>query len=163
MLLRALGATALLVLLSTSPASAHAGLVGTDPSDGASLTTMPTSVTLSFNESIGNPAYVAVTAPDGTQLDVSGARAVDAEVHAEVADPGQRGTYTMAYRVVSADGHPVEGTVTFDVTQGEAVQQVKATDQESFVHRHREHIVWGAGAAVVAVGLLVVPLRRRRG
>lgn len=163
LLLRALGATALLVLVSTGPASAHAGLVGTDPSDGASLTAMPTSVSLTFNENIGNPAYVAVTAPDGTQLDVTDTQAVDAEVRARVADPGQRGTYTMAYRVVSADGHPVGGTVTFDVTQGKVVEQVQASGQQSFVHRHREHIAWGVGAAVVAVVLLVLPLRRRRG
>lgn len=149
-------------VLAASPASAHAGLVQADPADGSTHDTAPSKVTFTFNEVVGN-AVVAVTAPDGSSVKVSGTRAVDNVVTAQVADVDQRGTYSASYRVVSADGHPVEGTVTYEVTTGrEVTQKAPAkSDDESFVHRHRSHLFWGILAVGVAVVLLLEPLRRR--
>lgn len=155
-------ATLVLLLAGSGPASAHAALVGSDPADGATVATVPESVSLDFNEPIGT-TDVAVTAPDGSQVDVSGVEAMDRTVTARVADTSQRGTYTVAYRVVSVDGHPVAGTFTFEATEGDVVEQADApVEQASFVHRHSSHLLWAGGAAVVAVALVVVPLVRRR-
>lgn len=150
-----------LVAGGTSPASAHAALVGSDPADGSTLTTAPATITFTFNENVAQPAYVAVAAPDGTQAAVSDIRAVDQTVTATVEDVDQRGTYSASYRVVSADGHPVTGTVTYEVTSGRSVTQVDAPADESFLHRHSSHFFWGILAAVVAIALLLAPLRRR--
>jgi methionine-rich copper-binding protein CopC len=147
--------------LSSGPAGAHAALAGSDPEDGSTHAAAPLSVTFTFTENIAQPAYVAVTAPDGTQVAVSGIRAVDRTVTATVADVDQRGTYQASYRIVSADGNPVTGTVSYDVTVGRTVEQAAAASQDSFVHRHRSHFVWGILAAVVAIALLLAPLRRR--
>lgn len=149
------------LVLGAGPASAHAAMIGSDPEDGASMAAAPTSLTFSFNENVSRRAQVAVAAPDGSQVDVSDIRAVDGSVTATIADVDQRGTYSASYRVVSADGHPVTGTVTYDVTTGRAVTQVDAPEQKSFVHRHGTHLAWGAAAAVVAIVLLLAPLRRR--
>jgi methionine-rich copper-binding protein CopC len=149
------------VLLGAGPASAHAALVGTDPEDGATLATAPTSITFTFNENVSRRAQVAVAAPDGAQLKVSGIKAVDNAVTATVAGADQRGTYSASYRVVSADGHPVTGTITYDVTTGRTVTQVDPPKQESFIHRHRSHVFWGVLAGAVAIVLLLAPLRRR--
>jgi len=148
-------------VLGSGSASAHAALAGSDPEDGSTHTSAPTSVTLTFNENIASPAYVAVAAPDGSQVDVTDVRAVDDTVTATVADVDQRGTYSTSYRVVSADGHPVTGTLTYQVTTGAEVTQVDAPDEQSFVHRHRSHFIWGILAAAVAIALLLAPLRRR--
>lgn len=151
----------LTLLLGAGPASAHAGLVGTDPEDGARLQTLPGSVTFTFNENVGN-AFIAVTAPDGTPVETSAVKAADHEISATLTDPGQRGTYAASYRVVSADGHPVTGTVTFDVLTGETVEQVAVESSgESFLDRHLAHVLWGVAAGVVAIALIVWPLRRR--
>ncbi|MCW2829485.1 MAG: copper resistance protein CopC [Aeromicrobium sp.] len=147
-------------LLAAVPASAHAALVGSDPEEGAALSAAPTSITLSFNENIGR-ADVALTSPDGTSVDVSHISAVDADVRADVAAVDQKGTYTVAYRVVSADGHPISGSFGFDVTAGRAVAQVEPPADDTFLHRHRSHVVWGVLAAIVAIALLLAPLRRR--
>jgi methionine-rich copper-binding protein CopC len=147
--------------LGSGPASAHAALVGSDPEDGTSLTAAPTTVTFTFNENVAQPAYVAVAAPDGTQAEVTDIRAVDDTVTATVEDVDQRGRYSASYRVVSADGHPVTGTVTYDVTTGRSVTQVDAPAEDGFLHRHSSHVIWGVLAAVVAIGLLLAPLRRR--
>jgi methionine-rich copper-binding protein CopC len=150
-----------LLFVGSGPASAHASLVGSDPEDGATLEAAPSAVTFTFSENIGNPAYVAVTAPNGSKVDVSDVRAVDKEVTATIADVGQKGRYTVSYRVVSADGHPVEGTIHFSATTGRTVTQVDPPEEKTFIHRHSAHLFWGILAAALAIALLLAPLRRR--
>jgi methionine-rich copper-binding protein CopC len=150
-----------LLVLGSGPASAHASLVGSDPKDGSSRATAPTTITLTFNENVGNPAFIAVTAPDGTKVKVSGTTAVDNTVTAIVADVDMKGRFTASYRVVSADGHPVEGTLNYAVTTGRTVKQVDTTESETFLHRHSAHLFWGILAAAIAIALLLMPLRRR--
>lgn len=159
LLLRAglLGLVAL--VLGAGPVSAHASLSGSDPEDGATLATAPSAVELTFSENVGNGQLVA-TAPDGTSVDVTGVAASGNRLTGTVADAGQKGRYTLAYRVVSADGHPISGTIDYSVTQGRTVDQVAAAESESFLHRHSDHIFWGVLAAAVAVALLLLPLRR---
>jgi methionine-rich copper-binding protein CopC len=159
-----LRATALAMLIAwawTVPASAHAALVGTNPKDGSSRASAPHRVTLTFNENIGTPAFIAVQAPDGKKVTTSKVAAVDHTISATVADVGKRGRYAVSYRVVSADGHPVEGTFHYTVTSGEVVKQVASPAESSFVQRHRAHLFWGILAAAIAIGLLLAPLRRR--
>jgi methionine-rich copper-binding protein CopC len=150
-----------LLVLGSGPASAHASLVGSDPKDGSSHAAAPTTITLTFNENVGNPAFIAVTAPDGTKVKVSGTTAVDGTVTATVADVDKKGRFTASYRVVSADGHPVEGTLHYTVTTGRTVKQVDTAESETFLHRHSAHLFWGILAAAIAIALLLMPLRRR--
>jgi methionine-rich copper-binding protein CopC len=149
------------VLLAAAPASAHASLIRTSPADGSKVATAPRAVALTFSENVGS-AFVAVTAPDGSPVRTSQVRAVDEKVTASVAATDQRGRYTLAYRVVSADGHPVSGTVTVTTTTGRTVTQADAPADKSFVHRHRSHLVIGILAGLVAIGLILAPLLRRR-
>jgi len=152
-----------LVVLASGPALAHAALIETDPADGSTHATAPSTATLTFNETVGNAAVV-VSAPDGSSVEVSDVRSVDRRVTATVADVDQRGTYTLSYRVVSADGHPVEGTIHYDVTTGREVTQqqpIPQADDESFIHRHRSHIIWAILAVGLGIILLLEPLRRR--
>jgi methionine-rich copper-binding protein CopC len=155
--------SSILLLLGSGSASAHASLVGSDPEDGAALKTAPSAISFTFNESIGNPAYIAVTAPDGSTIDVGTVRAVDQKVTATLTDVDQKGRYTAAYRVVSADGHPVEGTIHYSTTTGRTVKQVDPPEKETFVHRHGAHFFWGILAAALAIALLLAPLRRPHG
>lgn len=146
------------LVLGSAPAYAHAALVDTDPGDGARTVRAPRTITLTFNENVATPAFVVVTAPDGTTVKTGAVSILDHTVSAKVAATDMKGTYTLSYRVVSADSHPVEGTTTFDVTNGRTVKQV-ASIEESFTHRHRSHLIWGLAGAAVAVGLLLWPLR----
>lgn len=118
-------------------------------------------MTFTFNENIGNPAFVAVRAPDGSKVEVSDVSAVDTKVSATLAATDQKGQYTASYRVVSADGHPVEGTIEWTTTTGETVEQVDQPEEKSFVHRHRSHFFWGILGAALAIALLLAPLRSR--
>ncbi len=152
----------LALVLGAGPASAHAALVSSDPEDGSSMAAAPKTISLTFNENVATPAYVAVTAPDGSTVRVKGVEAVDRTVTADVADVGQRGRFSASYRVVSSDGHPISGTFTYEVTQGRIVAQVDTPKKsQSFLHRHKSHFIWGSLAAAAAIALLLSPLRRR--
>ncbi|WP_053662812.1 copper resistance protein CopC [Streptomyces sp. NRRL F-7442] len=115
-----LGTVLLLFLLGTAaPASAHAALDGTDPGDGAVLERAPAHVTLTFSESVGlRDDSFRVLDPGGHRMRTGEAGRADGRADtARVALPGGlgEGTYTVAWRVVSADSHPVSGAFTFSV------------------------------------------------
>lgn len=97
-------------------ASAHATLIGSDPADGATLQAAPTTVTLTFDDSLENfEPLVTVTGPDGNQYQ-SGPADIDGAILSSAVTPlTAPGSYTIAYRVVSDDGHPVEGQVRFEL------------------------------------------------
>jgi methionine-rich copper-binding protein CopC len=159
-LLRGILVGLVLLVIGAGPASAHAALVGSDPADGSQQATAPSTATLTFNENIGN-GQIAVQAPDGSTVEVTNVRTLDHTLTGTLAGADQRGTYSLSYRVVSADGHPVTGTLTYDVTTGRTVEQVDTAAKETFLHRHSSHFFWGILAAVVAIALLLAPLRRR--
>ncbi|MFE7442623.1 copper resistance CopC/CopD family protein [Streptomyces chartreusis] len=115
-----LGTLLVLFLLGgTGPASAHAALRGTDPEDGSVLKSAPRDITLTFTESVGLlEDSFRVLDPDGRRLRTGepehargGAETARVTLPAKLAE----GTYTVAWRVVSADSHPVSGAFTFSV------------------------------------------------
>lgn len=111
------GLVALVALVvPASPAAAHAGLVGSDPADAATLAEAPEQVTLTFTEEVRQPAYVFVTGPDGRTHETGEVEVVGAVTTQAVEVPEQSaGDWSIAYRVVSSDGHPISGQLTFTV------------------------------------------------
>ncbi len=106
------------MLLTAAPAGAHAALVASDPAEGARIEAPPQNVTLTFNEPIQQQfAAVAVTGPDGGSHTVGEPTATGREVSIALDGLGAAGSYTVAYRVVSADGHPVAGQYRFVLTK----------------------------------------------
>ncbi|GAA1476572.1 copper resistance CopC/CopD family protein [Nocardioides aestuarii] len=106
-----------LALLGTAaPAAAHAQLVATDPADGALLETAPSEVTLTFDEPVRLTAQeITVYDADGATVP-SSARTTGTDVVITLDDPSSlRGTHVVGWFVVSADGHPISGSLTFSV------------------------------------------------
>lgn len=131
--LRSLGAVAALLaaLLLAPSAHAHDYLVSSSPEQGATLADAPSEVTLQFNTAIGQQfAQVAVVGTDGTGY-AQGEPTVDGAVVTQaVADLPAGAAVTISYRVVSSDGHPIGGTVTFSIeAEGdEAVPAASTSD-----------------------------------
>ncbi|MFI0964455.1 copper resistance CopC/CopD family protein [Streptomyces sp. NPDC021080] len=115
-----LGGVLVLVLFGgVGGASAHAALTGTDPQDGSVLKSAPRRVTLTFSESIGlfDDSF-RVLDPENRRVRTGEAEHADGRSDtAGVTLPRGLGdgTYTVAWRVVSADSHPVSGAFTFSV------------------------------------------------
>ncbi|MFE1840110.1 copper resistance CopC/CopD family protein [Streptomyces sviceus] len=115
-----LGSVLVLLLFGgAGAASAHAALRATDPKDGTVLKSAPREITLTFTESVGllDDSF-RVLDPDGKRLKVGDAgHGPGGSDTARVSLPAKlaQGTYTVAWRVVSADSHPVSGAFTFSV------------------------------------------------
>ena len=106
------------LFLGTGTAFAHDILVGSDPANGASLATGPSKVSLTFDLPVKEYfSTITVVGPDGEHYE-GGPSSVDGStVSAPVQPLGPVGTYTIGYRIVSDDGHPVSGAIRFSLTQ----------------------------------------------
>jgi copper transport protein len=110
-------------LLFATAASAHATIVATDPIDGSRLASVPTTVTITFDEPVGlgGVGYLRVVDQAGRRVDTGAAThpgGVGSKVSATLKAGLGDGTYTASYRVISADSHPVAGAVRFVVGDG---------------------------------------------
>lgn len=140
LLLRAGVAAALfalaLVLLGAVPASAHAELVETDPAEGAVVETAPETITLTFNEPVRLTSQeIAVYDATGEPVaSTAGANGTDVTVRLTDAATLADGTYVVSWNVLSGDGHPISGALTFSVGSPSAsVAATPAPEQSSAV------------------------------
>ncbi len=114
-----LAAVVLLIGLlgSAGPASAHDTVESTSPADGSTVATVPDQITITLNNTPGAL---------GSAIEVKDAAGKDwAEGPVDVLDgkttqhlkPGApAGKFTVLWRIVSSDSHPIEGTFTFTAT-----------------------------------------------
>ncbi|NIL50113.1 transporter [Streptomyces sp. 2BBP-J2] len=153
-----LGTLLILLLAGAAPASAHAALRASDPEDGSVVRTAPTHITLTFTESVGLlEDSFRIYGPDNRRVHMEepehAAGAADTARAALPRDLGE-GTYTVAWRVVSADSHPVSGAFTFSI--GKPSPTPPAAPQD-----HAEHPVTkslydtGRYLAYLAAALLI--------
>src|SRR6185437_13127750 len=104
-----------MLLAARSVAHAHASLVSSEPAANAHLSVSPTRVRLLFSEETEPTlARLSLVADDGTATRLVVAGDLH-DVNAIVAPIGPLapGSYRLVWRVVSADGHPVEGSIVF--------------------------------------------------
>jgi copper transport protein len=106
-----------LLLLGASPAAAHAELVETDPAEGAVVETAPETLTLTFNEPVRLTSQEIAVYDAGGDPVASTARANGVEVTVGLTDAAglDDGTYVVSWNVLSGDGHPISGALTFSV------------------------------------------------
>ena len=101
-----------------SAAFAHDELIGSSPSDGELLETAPAEIDLRFSADPleGDGATdVLVIDPSGAEVQ-QGEPVLDRNgVIQGISGADERGTYTVVWRIVSSDGHPISGELTFSV------------------------------------------------
>lgn len=108
-----------LVLADAPAAFAHATLEHTSPASGAVLKSAPAVVTLTFGESVGiNSSDIQVFDDHLHRVDRNDAghlTGTGATVGVRLKPKLTKGTYTVTWRVVSADSHPISGGYTFSI------------------------------------------------
>ncbi|MDJ0394362.1 copper resistance protein CopC [Rhodococcus sp. G-MC3] len=106
------------LLIGAPTASAHSIVTGSTPANGAELATGPAQASISFNEVPQSKfATLNVVGPDGNLWSKGDPRIEGQSVVVDVGELGPIGEYTVAYRVTSADGHPISGTLKFELIQ----------------------------------------------
>jgi methionine-rich copper-binding protein CopC len=106
-------------LLATSPAWAHAHLVSSNPAANATVTASPKTITLTFNEKLV-PAFSKfdLTMPEMNNMPMKVKTAVSKDGKSIVGAPAAalpKGAYKVVWTAASADGHKMNGEVTFKV------------------------------------------------
>jgi methionine-rich copper-binding protein CopC len=153
-----------LLTLAVDPVAAHARLVSATPAAGATLTSAPRAVRLEFDE----PPYdigvgVVVSSPTGATVTRGRARVDGNAVVVSLASLTEAGTYTVAWRIVSTDGHPVSGEYTFTYGPESAGAASAPAGSSTGGDNHGWVLLAVAVLAVVGLSvLLVMPRRRHR-
>ena len=161
-----------LAVLSAPNAWAHADLVDTSPAQGEVVADAPASIVLRFNEEpLEAMVDVVITDATGEVVAMDAAEASGTEV--VVPWPGAigAGDYTVAYRVVSADGHPITGTFGFTYTGEAKTDSAPAIDESAAAEvladvtepqaSNLPLIIGVAALIVVSVAVALIAFRRR--
>ncbi|MEA2939909.1 MAG: copper transport protein [Bradyrhizobium sp.] len=120
-------AALLLVVCGATSAFAHASLVATEPRDGSMVAQTPKTVRLRFNEPV-TPAVIRVIDSDGTTRNDTAVEAVNDTIEITLPTGLPAGTQVISYRVISADGHPVAGSMMFSVGMGKSATAPASSD-----------------------------------
>jgi methionine-rich copper-binding protein CopC len=153
------------VLGLATPAFAHNVLVGSEPKAGATLAVGPTEVRFDFNAPVRTgPNTIIVLGPNGTHWERTENAAVDGNsVSTPVAPLGPAGVYTVSYSIISADGHPVSGDITFTLTQAGTGTPITPAATPTIGGGGGIPVwVWIVGAVVLLTAVLVFALRPGR-
>ncbi len=152
-----------LVGLAT-PASAHDVLIGSVPAAGAKLTAGPPLIRFNFDAPVqfGNDTIVVI-GPDGKHWErTSHASVLGDSAATQLAPLGPVGMYTATYHIVSADSHPVSGSITFQLTKAGKGTPVSAAAVAGTGGGTVPFWVWVVIAIAVLGGVLYAALRPRR-
>jgi copper resistance protein C len=117
-------ASAALVVAPALPASAHNYLFGSTPADGDVVTAQPGTVSLETNDElldVEDGAVIQVKGPDGLYYSDGCTEVVGPSAETQVV-LGAPGEYTVAWKVVSTDGHPISGTWAFTWQPADGVE-----------------------------------------
>lgn len=111
------GLAVLMGLAAAPAASAHAILLRTEPSPQTTVKQSPTAVKLHFSEAVeATFGAIRVFDVDGHRVDSGKLNRTDADREVDVPVPKLKdGSYTVTWRVISADSHPVHGGFSFYV------------------------------------------------
>lgn len=107
------------VLAVAGPAAAHNALVASTPEAGSTLTTLPPEFSITTNEEMLDTGdsvsafLLQVVGEDGLYYG-DGCVSVGGPTMSTGAALGPAGEYTIAWRVVSVDSHPVDGQFSFE-------------------------------------------------
>ncbi|MEH7096550.1 copper resistance CopC/CopD family protein [Neobacillus vireti] len=128
--------TALCLFLFIYPsfAAAHAYIIKSTPSENEILNEAPKKVSIQFDETI-QPSFNSIEVFDsaGKRVDQKNGR-VNASnpsiIESDLNEDLSNGTYSIKWRVVSSDGHPVEGVIPFQIGNGDT-EDSSTIDNES--------------------------------
>ena len=183
-----LSAVGALTALGLVPAAAHDEVLSTSPEQGAVLESAPEQIELSYSGEIMDIGHqVLVTGPEGQSVTEGPLERDGSQVVQPLAETGsEEGTYQVVWRVVSSDGHPIEGTYTYEVGEGADIttgapslsstptdaptdgSDSSAQAQDAAAQEDSGGLSgWAVGATVVVLALAVIGLlglmsRRRR-
>lgn len=113
-----------LTLAVATPAQAHDELVSSYPEAGSTITGSPAEITLSFSGELiagMQSGAVEVITPDGQNIATDAPSEDGTSITQHLTPNPPAGMFTVRWKVVSSDGHPISGEYTYTVAPTDAV------------------------------------------
>jgi copper transport protein len=149
----------IVLLLTAAPAWAHAVLQTTDPPTDGVVAQSPPQLTLNFNENVEvSFGAIRVYTCSGSRITTSAPHHSPQSDHTVLVGIPKLapGVYLVAWRVISADSHPVQGTYSFRIGPG-APPSVNACATETTAKSSRTvGALFAAARTTVFVGLALL-------
>ena len=106
--------------MGNSPSFAHAQLTSANPKANSVLFALPSTIKLQFTDDIiadagGN--VITVTSASGRRIDVGATTVLGNQMTVKLRKISTLGKYTVRYRVISEDGHPVNASYKFSLVK----------------------------------------------
>ncbi|MFB9906553.1 copper resistance CopC family protein [Allokutzneria oryzae] len=169
----------LALVAGAGPALAHNILVDSSPKKDAQVETSPTELKLIFDQQVQaaeSVNTVTLTGPGGTRWQTGTPTVENTTVTVPSGPLGPAGEYTIAFRILSADGHPVGDKLSFRLTKEGPGKPVSSSAEPSSASTTATQASgreapqddgvpvwpWFVGAAVLLAGGVVVALRLGR-
>lgn len=115
-----------LLLVSATPASAHAQLVSANPKAKATVYVLPAQLKLMFSDDLIDIAggnQIEVTDPKGKRIDTGADTLLGNQLATGLKKSTALGRYKVIYRVLSEDGHPVSASYYFTLAKKPATKK----------------------------------------
>ena len=125
---RIISATLILLFAFSSAVSAHTGLTSSSPADGEDVAEDVHEIVLEFNTKIETTSTVKVFNENEEEIIVSNIQVNDNVMTGGFMSPLDNGTYTVDWKIIGADGHPIQGTYSFMVNQDELEDPVASEE-----------------------------------
>ncbi|RJO96361.1 copper resistance protein CopC [Exiguobacterium sp. RIT452] len=179
-----------LVLFVVQPfsVSAHTSLTNSNPEEGAVLTENVERIRLTFDAPIEKTSTLELKTAEGETVPLEKPLIIGNELSAVLKQELEQGTYLITWKLISEDGHPVEGTIRFEAmpateetVQPEAVEEAEEaaptvdTEQASIVPTESTEstesvkpglvptvLPWVVAGLVLAIVATLLLLRRRK-
>ena len=151
---------AFLLLLSSPFAVAHGEITSTFPEQYSNATPIPSQVWIQFDgelQILDGQAINTIDVIDSTGLTVSYGDPIieGGKISTKLSGQSAAGVFTVNYRIVSQDGHPVEGSYTFNASPDYAVTKEVTQEPQERSTLNRGGIIMIFFLGVFALGLLV--------
>ncbi|MBP2001587.1 copper transport protein [Paenibacillus shirakamiensis] len=163
----------IVLILCPGLASAHANIVTSNPTPNQTLTTAPKEISIVFNEAVENVFHsIEMTSATGKKITL-GPSTIDtnnpARLTAKLSQTLPDDIYTINWRVVSADGHPITGVIPFIMGTGGSTQTPTAVDEgtalpgwDQTLIRWMQYIGLSLYAGILLFHLYLLPKAQRK-
>jgi methionine-rich copper-binding protein CopC len=140
-------------------ASAHSVLLSAVPADGSSLDSAPPVVVLTFSEPIqSSTMQLAVTASSGQSVIAEEATVAGTVITQKLPTTLPNDDYTVAYRVISVDGHPESAALTFSVNDPSSTAEPFGLNDRRYQVGGSTKVASGETALYAKILYPVIPL-----
>ncbi|MCL8250523.1 copper resistance protein CopC [Aeromicrobium fastidiosum] len=152
---------ALLSALPTAGAWAHSALISSNPSTGTTISTLPGELELKFNDQLSDIAPALIVRRADKTVAVLQPRIDGTFMRADApAEQLPDGSYQLVWRIVSGDGHPVNGVIPFRIG-GDQEPATAAPTKAQAPPQSSTSTTTAIGLGIVPVVLLAVLLMWR--